>query len=88
MGYCAGHWIKRARAAAGAIERLAVHHENRHQRGIRVRRFKTHIHRINRLAGMVESGHYDENYLREVAARTACSGHGLPDFSEQAVGLN
>jgi len=34
-----------------------------------VRRFKTHIHRFSRIAGMVESGHYDENYLREVAAR-------------------
>jgi 1,4-alpha-glucan branching enzyme len=34
-----------------------------------VRRFKTHIHRFDRLAGMVESGAYDENYLREVAAR-------------------
>jgi 1,4-alpha-glucan branching enzyme len=34
-----------------------------------VRRFKTHIHRFDRLAGMAESGNYDENYLREVAAR-------------------
>ncbi len=34
-----------------------------------VRRFKTHIHRFDRLAGMIESGSCDENYLREVAAR-------------------
>jgi 1,4-alpha-glucan branching enzyme len=34
-----------------------------------VRRFKTHLHRFDRLAGMIESGHYDENYLREVASR-------------------
>jgi 1,4-alpha-glucan branching enzyme len=34
-----------------------------------VRRFKTHIHRFDRLAGMVETGGYDHNYLREVAAR-------------------
>ena len=31
--------------------------------------FKPHTPRFNRLAGMVESGHYDENYLREVTAR-------------------
>ena len=34
-----------------------------------VRRFKTHIHRFHRAAGMVESGAYDENYLREISAR-------------------
>lgn len=34
-----------------------------------VRRFKTHIHRFDRLATMVENNHYDEPYLREVTAR-------------------
>jgi len=34
-----------------------------------VRRFKTHLHRFNRLAEMAESGRYDEGYLREVTAR-------------------
>jgi 1,4-alpha-glucan branching enzyme len=34
-----------------------------------VRRFKTHLHRFHRLAGMAEHDHYDEPYLREVAAR-------------------
>jgi 1,4-alpha-glucan branching enzyme len=34
-----------------------------------VRRFKTHLHRFHRLAGMAESGHYDEAYLREISAR-------------------
>ena len=34
-----------------------------------VRRFKTHLHRFHRIAGMAESGGYDENYLREVSAR-------------------
>jgi 1,4-alpha-glucan branching enzyme len=34
-----------------------------------VRRFKTHLHRFDRLAGMVETGSYDENYLRTVASR-------------------
>ena len=34
-----------------------------------VKRFKTHLHRFNRLAEMAESGGYDENYLREVTAR-------------------
>ena len=34
-----------------------------------VRRFKTHLHRFDRLASMVESNHYDESYLREVANR-------------------
>ncbi|MEK7796565.1 MAG: 1,4-alpha-glucan branching protein domain-containing protein [Pseudomonadota bacterium] len=34
-----------------------------------VRRFKTHLHRFNRLAEMAESGRYDESYLREVTAR-------------------
>ncbi len=34
-----------------------------------VRRFKTHMHRFDRIAGMVESGNYDEGYLREVTAR-------------------
>jgi 1,4-alpha-glucan branching enzyme len=34
-----------------------------------LRRQKTHIHRFDRLATMVESGNYDEGYLREVAAR-------------------
>jgi 1,4-alpha-glucan branching enzyme len=34
-----------------------------------VRRFKTHIHRFHRLATMAETGGYDENYLREIAAR-------------------
>ncbi|MHB8744286.1 MAG: DUF1957 domain-containing protein, partial [Sulfuricaulis sp.] len=32
-------------------------------------RFKTHLHRFHRLAGMLESGHYDQHYLSEVAAR-------------------
>ncbi|MHB8624200.1 MAG: glycoside hydrolase family 57 protein [Sulfuricaulis sp.] len=34
-----------------------------------VRRFKTHLHRFHRLAGMLESGHYDQRYLSEVTAR-------------------
>jgi 1,4-alpha-glucan branching enzyme len=34
-----------------------------------VKRFKTHLHRFHRLADMAEHGHYDEPYLREVAAR-------------------
>lgn len=34
-----------------------------------VRRFKTHIHRFDRIAGMAESGWYDEGYLREVTSR-------------------
>lgn len=34
-----------------------------------VRRFKTHIHRFDRLATMVESGKYEEGYLREINAR-------------------
>jgi 1,4-alpha-glucan branching enzyme len=34
-----------------------------------VRRFKTHLHRFGRLAGMAESGGYDEGYLRAVTAR-------------------
>ena len=34
-----------------------------------VKRFKTHIHRFNRLADMAEHNTYDENYLREVTAR-------------------
>ena len=34
-----------------------------------MRRFKTHLHRFNRLAEMAESGNYDEGYLREVTAR-------------------
>lgn len=34
-----------------------------------VKRFKTHIHRFDRIAGMAESGHYDEHYVREVNAR-------------------
>lgn len=34
-----------------------------------VRRFKTHIHRFDRLTTMVEHHNYDEPYLREVAAR-------------------
>ncbi len=34
-----------------------------------VRRFKTHLHRFHRLTGMVESGNYDEPYLREISAR-------------------
>jgi len=34
-----------------------------------VKRFKTHIHRFQRLADMVENTRYDEHYLREVAAR-------------------
>lgn len=34
-----------------------------------VKRLKTHIHRFDRLAGMAESGHYDEHYLREVNTR-------------------
>ena len=34
-----------------------------------VRRFKTHLHRFHRLTGMIESGNYDEPYLREIAAR-------------------
>ncbi|HKQ29878.1 MAG TPA: 1,4-alpha-glucan branching protein domain-containing protein, partial [Burkholderiales bacterium] len=34
-----------------------------------VRRFKTHIHRFDRLVGMVDCGHYDEGYLREIASR-------------------
>ena len=34
-----------------------------------VRRFKTHLHRFDRLAGMVETGNYDDSYLRAIAAR-------------------
>jgi 1,4-alpha-glucan branching enzyme len=34
-----------------------------------VRRFKTHIHRFDRLARMADTGQYDESYLREVAGR-------------------
>jgi len=34
-----------------------------------VRRFKTHIHRFDRLANMVEQDHYDEAYLAAVASR-------------------
>ena len=34
-----------------------------------VRRFKTHLHRFERLAHMIESTNYDENYLRAIAAR-------------------
>ncbi len=34
-----------------------------------VRRFKTHIHRFDRLADMVEHNAFDENYLREITAR-------------------
>jgi 1,4-alpha-glucan branching enzyme len=34
-----------------------------------VRRFKTHIHRFERLAGMVEAGRYEEDVLRAVSDR-------------------
>jgi 1,4-alpha-glucan branching enzyme len=34
-----------------------------------VRRFKTHLHRFHRLADMIQSGNYDEGYLREIASR-------------------
>lgn len=34
-----------------------------------VRRFKTHRHRFQRLAHMIESTNYDEDYLRAIAAR-------------------
>jgi 1,4-alpha-glucan branching enzyme len=34
-----------------------------------VRRFKTHVHRFDRCAGMAESGRYDETYLREITLR-------------------
>lgn len=34
-----------------------------------VRRFKTHIHRFDRLAKMVETGQYEDGYLRNVAER-------------------
>ena len=34
-----------------------------------VRRFKTHLHRFHRLAGMVESGNFDQPYLNELSAR-------------------
>jgi len=34
-----------------------------------LRRQKTHIHRFDRLATMVESGDYDADYLRDVSAR-------------------
>ena len=33
------------------------------------KRFKTHIHRFQRLAGMLETGQLDDGYLREVSAR-------------------
>jgi 1,4-alpha-glucan branching enzyme len=34
-----------------------------------IRRFKTHLHRFGRLASMIDSGHFDENYLREITTR-------------------
>ncbi len=34
-----------------------------------VKRFKTHVHRFQRLTDMVENSRYDENYLREVTRR-------------------
>jgi 1,4-alpha-glucan branching enzyme len=34
-----------------------------------VRRFKTHLHRFNRIADMAEYNAYDENYLREITSR-------------------
>ncbi|HEX7043961.1 MAG TPA: 1,4-alpha-glucan branching protein domain-containing protein [Burkholderiales bacterium] len=34
-----------------------------------VRRFKTHIHRFDRIANMIERDHFDEEYLRAVAWR-------------------
>jgi 1,4-alpha-glucan branching enzyme len=34
-----------------------------------VRRFKTHVHRLDRLLTMVETGNHDEAYLRHVAGR-------------------
>ncbi len=33
------------------------------------RRFKTHLHRFHRCAGMLESGNYDQHYLNEIATR-------------------
>ena len=34
-----------------------------------VKRFKTHLHRFDRFAGMLERHLYDEHYLREVTTR-------------------
>jgi 1,4-alpha-glucan branching enzyme len=34
-----------------------------------VRRFKTHVHRFERCARMVEQASYDEGYLRAIAER-------------------
>lgn len=34
-----------------------------------VRRFKTHLHRFNRVMGMVDSGQYDSHYLSEISDR-------------------
>ncbi len=34
-----------------------------------VRRFKTHIHRFDRLANMIERDNYDEGYLNAIASR-------------------
>ena len=57
------------RAAAGPVERLGVHHEDRHDGRVRRERTRVHVLNFNHLYEQLNKNDIDESWLAEIERR-------------------